>query len=119
MLTGTLNIGVTFSFSPIFTETLAVFMKRYPHVRLNIYYKTEVNILLTLVRQSMLVGILSEATTYDTEGIKAIPIDTPDNEMQGCVHTLRNTYRKHSMLEFIKMLSEANAVKERVRDWIR
>ena len=40
MLTGTLNIGVTFSFSPILTETLVVFMKRYPHVRLNIYYKT-------------------------------------------------------------------------------
>ena len=214
MLTGTLNIGVTFSFSPILTETLAVFMKRYPHVRLNIYYKTmeelmemlsdrkidfvlafrpvtpytdieshilfdnhlsaivstshplakkdkvtlddlakydialpskglqarnafdrleekyharfhvrielnEVNILLKLVRQSMLVGILAEATTYDTHGIKAIPIDCPENEMQGCVHTLRNTYRKHSMLEFIKMLSEANAVKERVSDWIR
>ena len=214
MLTGTLNIGVTFSFSPILTETLVVFMKRYPHVRLNIYYKTmdelmdmlsarkidfvlafrpvapyadieshilfdnhlsaivsdghplarkdkvtlddiarydialpakglqaryafdrirenahndlhvrielnEVNILLKLVRQSMLVGILSEATTYDTDGIKAIPIDRPENEMQGCVHTLRNTYRKHAMLRFIKMLSEANAVRERVSEWIR
>lgn len=40
MLTGTLNIGVTFSFSPILTETLAVFMKKHPHVRLNIFYKT-------------------------------------------------------------------------------
>lgn len=214
MLTGTLNIGVTFSFSPILTETLVVFMKRYPHVRLNIYYKTmdelmdmlsarkidfvlafrpvapyadieshilfdnhlsaivsdghplarkdkvtlddiarydialpakglqaryafdrirenahndlhvrielnEVNILLKLVRQSMLVGILSEATTYDTDGIKAIPIDRPENKMQGCVHTLRNTYRKHAMLRFIKMLSEANAVRERVSEWIR
>ena len=214
MLTGTLNIGVTFSFSPILTETLVVFMKRYPHVRLNIYYKTmdelmdmlsarkidfvlafrpvapyadieshilfdnhlsaivsdghplarkdkvtlddiarydialpakglqaryafdrirenahndlhvrielnEVNILLKLVRQSMLVGILSEATMYDTDGIKAIPIDRPENEMQGCVHTLRNTYRKHAMLRFIKMLSEANAVRERVSEWIR
>ena len=214
MLTGTLNIGVTFSFSPILTETLAVFMKKHPHVRLNIFYKTmeelmdmlsarkidfvlafrpvvpyadieshilfdnhlaaivsnshplaqkdtitlgdiakydialpakglqaryafdrirekthinlrvrielnEVNILLKLVRQSMLVGILSEATTYDTDGIKAIPIDCAEIEMQGCVHTLRNTYRKHSMVEFIKMLSEANAVKERVRSWIQ
>lgn len=214
MLTGTLNIGVTFSFSPILTETLVVFMKRYPHVRLNIYYKTmdelmdmlsarkidfvlafrpvapyadieshilfdnhlsaivsdghplarkdkvtlddiarydialpakglqaryafdrirenahndlhvrielnEVNILLKLVRQSMLVGILSEATMYDTDGIKAIPIGRPENEMQGCVHTLRNTYRKHAMLRFIKMLSEANAVRERVSEWIR
>lgn len=39
LLTGTLNIGVTYTFSPILTETLLVFMKRYPHVRLNIYYK--------------------------------------------------------------------------------
>ena len=39
LLTGTLNIGVTYTFSPILAETLLVFMKRYPHVRLNIYYK--------------------------------------------------------------------------------
>ena len=39
ILTGTLNIGVTYSFSPILTETLMSFMKQYPHVRMNIYYK--------------------------------------------------------------------------------
>lgn len=37
---GTLNIGVTYSFSPILTETVIAFMKRYPKVKLNIYYKT-------------------------------------------------------------------------------
>ena len=90
------------------------------HINLRVRIElNEVNILLKLVRQSMLVGILSEATTYDTDGIKAIPIDCTEIEMQGCVHTLRNTYRKHSMVEFIKMLSEANAVKERVRSWIQ
>lgn len=213
LLTGTLNIGVTFTFSPILTETLLVFMKRYPHVRLNIYYKpmeelmgmlsdrtvdfvlafrsstcyedieshilfdnhlavivgenhllasrskitldelehynvalpskglqarnaferaqskyftrinvrielNEVNILLKLIRQSNLVTILSEATIHNEPGIKAIPLDFPGNEMQGCVHTLRNTYRKRSMQEFVKLLSEANAVKERIRDWL-
>lgn len=39
LLTGTLNIGVTYSFSPILTETILNFMKVYPGVRLNIFYK--------------------------------------------------------------------------------
>lgn len=213
LLTGTLNIGVTYTFSPILTETLLVFMKRYPRVRLNIYYKpmeelmellsnrtvdfvlafrstasyenieshilfdnhlaaivndnhplaskskitwnelerydialpsrglqarnafekaqakyptqlnvrielNEVNILLKLIRQSLLVTILSEATIHKEEGIKAIPLDFPGNEMHGCVHILRNTYCKHSMQEFIRLLREANAVKERIHDWL-
>lgn len=213
LLTGTLNIGVTYSFSPILTETLLVFMKQYPHVHLNIFYKpmeelmdmllnhqvdfvlafrssgyneeieshtlfdnnlaaivsvnhplaekeeigveelgryeialpskglqarnafeqvreryfnsmnvkielNEVNILLKLIRQSQLVTILAEASVHDEAGVKAIPLDFPGNEMQGCVHTLRNSYRKRSMLEFVRLLSEANAVKERIRHWI-
>ena len=213
LLTGTLNIGVTYTFSPILTETLLVFMKRYPNVRLNIYYKpmeelmellsnrtvdfvlafrsstsyenieshilfdnhlaaivsnnhplaskskitldelakydvalpskglqarnaferararfltninvrielNEVNILLKRIRQSMLVTILSEATIHNEEGIKAVPLDFPGNEMHGCVHILRNTYCKHSMQEFIRLLREANAVKERIHDWL-
>ena len=36
---GTLNIGVTYSFSPMLTETLVTFMKAYPKVKLNIYYR--------------------------------------------------------------------------------
>ena len=39
MLAGTLNIGVTFSFSPIMTEALFAFIKLYPKVKLNIFYK--------------------------------------------------------------------------------
>ena len=37
MLAGELNIGVTFTFSPLLTETVLEFMKQYPNVRLNIY----------------------------------------------------------------------------------
>lgn len=213
LLTGTLNIGVTFTFSPILTETLLVFMKRYPKVRLNIYYKpmeelmdmlasrkvdfvlafkssgyheeieshvlfdnhlaaivnenhplakkskitldelecydialpsnglqarnaldralakcnvkinvrlelNEVNILLRLVKQSMLVTVLAEATIHNEQGVRAIPLDFSENEMAGCVHVLRNTYRKHSMQEFIRLLSEAKAVRDRIHDWL-
>ena len=214
LLTGELNIGVTFTFSPILTETLIEFMKQYPHVKLNIHYRpmselmemlrghvvdfvlafkptirnneieshvlfdnhlaaivrcdhplaakqkitldelskyeialpaqglqarnafnsmmanngnvnfrvrielNEVNILLKLIRQSQLVTILSEATIYSEQGVKAIPIDFPSNEMEGCVHVLRGGYRKQSSLKFIQMLSESNAVSARRREWL-
>lgn len=36
---GVLNIGVTYSFSSILTDTIVTFMKQYPHIRLNIIYK--------------------------------------------------------------------------------
>ena len=49
---------------------------------------------------------------------KAIPIDIPGNEMTGCVHTLKDTYRKRSMLEFVKMLSESVAVREHIKSWL-
>lgn len=212
LLAGTLNIGATYSFSPVLTETLIEFMHRYPHVRLNIYYKpmaelmdmlkdravdfvlafrptrraeeieshvlfdnhlavivrdshplasrdrltfadlakcdmalpcvglqarnaldwqlsryptplririelNEVNILLELIKQSNLVTVLAEATVYNQRGVKAIPLDVPSPEMDGCVHVLKNSYRKHSAVEFIRMLRESNAVRERVREW--
>lgn len=214
LLRGTLNIGVTYSFGPILTETLLEFAKAYPQVRQNIHYKpmaelmqmlerneldfvlafkpsarhdnieshvlfgnhlaaivrnghplaskdrvtlveleqydialpakglqarnafdvvqsgylskfkvrielNEVNILLKLIKQSELVTILSEATTYNEEGVRAIPIDFPDNEMEGCVHLRRDVYRKQSAQEFIRMLSESNAVKLRVNEWLK
>ncbi len=66
----------------------------------------------------MLVTILAEATIHNETGVVAIPLDIPDNEMAGCVHTLRNTYRKRSMQEFIRLLSESVAVRDRQTDWI-
>lgn len=213
LLAGTLNIGVTFTFSPILTETLLNFMKCYPQVKLNIYYKpmeelmdmlkkhevdfvlafkptqrytdieshilfnnhlaaivhehhpiaqkkkvtlaeiekydialpakglqarnafkqvmsrycphfrirvelNEVHILLKLIKQSELVTILSEASIHDEQGVKAIPIDVPENDMEGCVHMLKDNYRKHSAQKFIQMLSESNAIRERIHEWL-
>lgn len=212
MASGSLAIGVTYSFSPILTETLLSFMKQYPKIKLTIYYKpmnelmellkertvdfvlafkpnqpvdeveshilfqnylaaivsenhplasqklvslaelarydlalptkglqarnafdhvisphdsfrvrielNEVNILLKLIRQSMLVSVLAEATIHNESGVKAIPLDLPENEMAGCVHILKDTYRKKSMQEFIRMLGESLAVKERQNAWL-
>lgn len=40
VITGELNIGVTYSFSPLLSETVLAFMKLHPKVKLNIVYKT-------------------------------------------------------------------------------
>lgn len=213
LLSGTLRIGVTYTFSPILTETLLTFVKQYPKVKLDIFYKpmaelmemlrnrevdfvlafrptqpvegveshllfqnylavivspghplarenrisieqlmkydlalpskglqarnaleemlganmhrlkahielNDSNILLKLVRQSNFVTVLSEASIHNESDVKAIPIDIPGNEMTGCVHTLKDTYRKRSMSEFVKMLSESVAVREHIKSWL-
>ena len=76
-----------------------------------------VNILLKLIKQSELVTVLSEATIHDETGVKAIPLDFPGNEMEGCVHMLKNSYRKKSAQEFIKILSESAAIRKVRENW--
>ena len=212
MLTGTINIRVTHSFSPILTETVISFLKMYPKIKVNIVYKqmnelmellsnheldfvlafkpiqplpdveshilfqntlsvivgnnhplaskdkvsiselekydlalpskglqarnafdnivsdydkfkirielNDVNTLLKLVRQTNLVTVLAEDSIYGVCDVKAVPINVPDNQMSGCVHILKETYRKHSMQEFIRILTESIAVKRFQNNWI-
>ena len=214
MLAGTLNIGVTFSFSPILTEALFAFIKLYPKVKLNIYYKpmaelmkmlehdevdfaltfrpaelnkeieshflfdnhlavivredhplankesvsiaeleyydlvlpakglqarnafdimcegcsrnlkvrmelNDVNILLKLVKQSGMITILSETPIYNEDGFSSIPIDLRIREMEGCIHLKKNVYQKRSSQEFIRLLRESNAVRERMQECMK
>ncbi len=213
MLSGTLNIGITYSFYPVLTETLLAFMREHPAIKLNIFYKTmeelmvmlskkeldfvlsfrpsspqsdieshvlfdnslsvivnknhpladkekcclsdilpyrvalpakglqarnmferifpdaysqlnvsielnEVGVLLDIVHCSSFVTILSEAVVHGISELKAIPFDVPGNSMEGCVHTLRNTYRKRATDEFIRMFRESNAVRDRANQWL-
>lgn len=213
MLTGTLNIGVTYSFNPILTETVKSFMRQYPGIKLNIHYEpmeklmellklrevdfvlafkpnypcenieshglfedhlsvilrkdhplaehksitlaelegqrlaipakglqarnaieryvnveqsdlnvfleiNEVNILLDIVQHNNLITLLSEATIRDHTMLRAVPLDIPDNQMQGCVHTLKKVYRKRSAEEFVRLLRESEAVRELSGKWI-
>ena len=53
LLAGTLNIGVTFTFSPILTETLIDFMKEYPAVKLNIFYLPMAELMQKLMRREV------------------------------------------------------------------
>lgn len=212
LLTGTLNIGVTHSFSPILTESVISFMKMYPGIKLNIVYKqmnelmellvkrdidfvlafkpietipeieshilfqntlsavvardhplaslskvtvaelqkyalalparglqarnafdsivtdtdsfkirielNDVNTLLKLVRQTCLATVLAEDSIYEVSDVRAIPIDNPGSQMTGCVHVLRDSYHKHAMQEFVRMLTESIAVKRLQNNWI-
>ncbi len=53
LLTGELNIGVTYSFSTVMSETLIDFMKEYPGVKLNICYDTMEELLRMLKRHEL------------------------------------------------------------------
>lgn len=205
MLTGELNIGVTFSFSSIASETLVEFMHTYPNVKLNVQYKTmeelmdqlkrreldlvlafkplktdrnvdsraiftnrlavivndshplarensvklsdlerfsfvlpskglqarnafdrlvegkeldfnirmevnNVSIMFDMLHLTNCITVLSESTVMHEEGLKAIPIDTEGNEMDGCIHILKDSYMKNSTQEFIRMLSQSTNI---------
>lgn len=53
MLTGEVNIGVTYSFSSIVAETITDFLKRYPHVKLNVVYASMENLMERLQRHDL------------------------------------------------------------------
>lgn len=205
LMTGELNIGVTFSFSSIVTETIMDFLKEYPNVKMNVYYATmdslmtdllhhkldfvlaysplkcdpriesrqlftsrlaaivnehhtlakhtsitleelsrynlalprrgmqarnafdnitthsdiplkvkvemgNVGLLFRIIRESQYVTVLSEATLKDEPDLRAIPIDAPGSEMQGCVHLLKDSYVKNSAREFIQRLAQSVSV---------
>lgn len=67
MLTGTLNIGVTFTFSPILTETLMTFMKQYPQVKLNICYEPMTNLMEKLGHRELDFVLAFKPTTHYDE----------------------------------------------------
>ena len=213
MLTGELNIGVTYSFSHILTETVRNFVKEYPGVKLNIFYRNmeelmealrhrevdlvlafkpdqpyneiessnlfrdqlsvimrkdhalagresisleeldryrlaipakglqarnaleeyiciersglnvcleinEANILLDLVQENNLLTMLSKASIRGRDLLKAVPLDLPDSQMQGCVHTLKRVLHKRSAEVFVKMLRDTNIIQELSGKWL-
>lgn len=213
MLTGELNIGVTYSFSQILTETVKDFVRKYPGVKLNIFYRNmaelmealrhrevdmvlafkpgqtyteiessnlfgdklsvimrkdhplanrksislkelnlhrlaipakglqarntleqyisiensdlnvcleinEANILLDIVEENNFLTMLSEAAIRGRDLLKAVPLNLPDNQMQGCVHTLKRAYKKRSADAFVQMLRETNIIQELSGKWL-
>lgn len=208
---GVLNIGVTYSFGSILTETVHAFKKEYPDVSLNICYKNvlelmemvsegeldfalsfksfekydniesqilfdnklsiivreehpltrkenvtlsdleeyelvmpmtglqarstfdniikesklnlkiaieanEVNTILNLLRKSNYVTVLSETVILEHNGLVTLEISDAECNMEGCIHFCTNRYRKRSVEEFIRLLSETKALR-RNRSW--
>jgi len=70
LLTGTLNIGVTYSFSPILTESVILFMKMYPHIKLNIIYKP-MGELMDLLAKRELDFVLAFKPTCHVENVES------------------------------------------------
>ena len=53
LLTGELNIGVTYSFSNIMAETMIDFLKKYPKVKLNVCYSSMADLIDKLLRHEL------------------------------------------------------------------
>ncbi len=71
--TGTLRVGVTYSLNTVLTEGVLEFMKLYPGIKLEIYYKT-VNELLELLQQRKLDFILSYKPINENPDIDSMPL---------------------------------------------
>ena len=67
---GTLNIGVTYSFSPILTETLISFTRLYPAIKLNIFYKP-MNELMLMLKEGAVDFALAFKPTLPAEGVES------------------------------------------------
>ncbi len=71
--TGTLRVGVTYSLSTVLTEGVISFMKEFPGIKLEIYYKT-VDELLQLLREHKVDFILSYKPLCDAPDIDSMPM---------------------------------------------
>ena len=76
----------------------------------------EVNTILNLLRKSNYVTVLSETVILEHTGLTAIYIDDAECNMEGCLHFCSNRYRKRSVEEFIRLLSDTKALR-RNRLW--
>ena len=79
------------------------------HYRIKVEINT-VGLLFKLVSQTKYVTVLSESTVIDEPGLRAIPIDVPGNDMEGCIHTLKNGYLKVSAKAFIHLLGQSTTI---------
>ena len=66
----------------------------------------DINVLLNLIRQSLLVTLLSQATVGNQKGITSVPLDISDCTMEGCYHIRKDSYMKRSTKEFLRILCQ-------------
>ena len=71
--TGVLRIGVTYSFSTVLTEALLRFMKEFPGIRLEVFYKT-VDELMVLLREHKVDLVLSYKPLDDAPDVDSMSL---------------------------------------------
>ena len=71
--TGTLRVGVTYSLSTVLTEGVMSFMKEFPGIKLEIFYKT-VDELLVLLREHKVDFILSYKPLFNAPDVESMPL---------------------------------------------
>lgn len=71
--TGVLRIGVSYSFSTVLTEALLRFMKEFPGIRLEVFYKT-VDELMVLLREHKVDLVLSYKPLYDAPDVDSMSL---------------------------------------------
>ncbi len=74
----------------------------------------EVNTILNLLRRTNYVTVLSETVIREHDDFVSIEIGDAECNMEGCLHFCTNRYRKRSVDEFIRLLSETNALRKRI-----
>ncbi len=84
----------------------------HPETKLNVRIElNDANFLCNLVEQGKnIVTILTKATSLNRPNLVAIPLDIPNNMLQGCVHVLKDEYTKHTVKTFVQMLRESPLV---------
>lgn len=113
--------GQVFAMPAIETQARNAFDRVFPglYSKLNVKVDiNDVNVLLDIVSATKMVTFLSEASISRRDGVVAIPLDAGNTQMEGCVHTIKKAYRKRAADEFIRILSQSNAVMERAYNWL-
>lgn len=91
-------------------------LERYLDVHHNaLDVRVEVNapsIIMDFVEIYNYITVLSSSITRYYPNLTAIELDVPDNVLHGCVHTLKNSYRKRSEELFLELLRHSDEIRE-------
>ena len=79
-------------------------------LRLKVHIEmTEINMLLDVVQGTRFATLVSQITTINRKGLKAIPLKINGSKMEGSIHYRRDTYMKKATKRFLEMLSDHNS----------
>lgn len=70
------------------------------------------NLLMDIVQSTNLIAVISSLASYYRPNLVAIPLEGGNYSMTGCVHRLKDGYRKRATDIFIKMLQESAQIEK-------